>query len=815
MAVRSVFAIDVDDSKFVEFQKLFAQYQEAVVGMPGAWNQIANSTDEAAASLDSLTKKSGGLNAAANARAMAQGRAADMQKRADTEALSRSGKLGKASDNLSASASQTAMAWRSIAGDAKRVYGSVDSATKSLAKWSLMKGVLGGLLGVGGGLAGLDRLASSAAYGRRQSMSSGVPFGDRNAFKTDYGRFVDPDGMIANVATAKTDATSDQYRGLLGSGLSPGQIQNQNAADLSVSLLHELPKLFPKGADDPLLGTTAEARGLTSVISPDEIKAYLRASPKERADQDQAYAADKRGMAVDGGTLKAWTDLNTQLTRAGSEIEKAFVVGLAPLAPEFGDLSKSAVALVGDFLKSKEIKEDLDGLATGLGNLDKALHDPSSWWNRAGGALNTLAKKEQDAGAATHSWLMNNAPWLNPANFDTYAGGSIGTHHAAKRGRWLADVPEAEHERAAGKLKAMGGHPANKIEAIARGHVGSNETGTTPDTMPPSAPQSGDENAKQSEVKAYIRAQAAARGIDPDTAVRVALSEGLRGWDTGRDGPSHAGDYKTSFGAYQLHYGGSGISGMNAMGLGDDFTKQTGMDARDPKTWRAQVDFALNRAAKAGWTDWHGAANTGISKWEGIGTYRGSVPATASPATPAERGIVGSSPFGTIGDRAAFDAEQRRTAGQAKAGDEALLAAYKRQQASPPTASLSHPQSHAWAKLSEGRTKDDRIELGDATMSAAHTYGHPAFDARARGAVQARNHAMSDRVFSDDDLAAVKAARGARPASDDRGSSLDKAKGKSSGLNLDQYHRKQGHDISIMNASGADVSSSAGQASYG
>lgn len=99
----------------------------------------------------------------------------------------------------------------------------------------------------------------------------------------------------------------------------------------------------------------------------------------------------------------------------------------------------------------------------------------------------------------------------------------------------------------------------------------------------------------------YIREAAKARGIDPDTAVAVAKSEGLR---------SFLGDGGRSGGAFQLFTGG---------GLGNEFTKKTGLDPLDPANERATIDFALDDAKKNGWKAFNGAKNTGIGRWAGIG----------------------------------------------------------------------------------------------------------------------------------------------------------------------------------------------------
>jgi hypothetical protein len=107
-------------------------------------------------------------------------------------------------------------------------------------------------------------------------------------------------------------------------------------------------------------------------------------------------------------------------------------------------------------------------------------------------------------------------------------------------------------------------------------------------------------------LSSYIQERAAAYGIDPRTALRVARSEGLA---------SFYGDYvngrPTSFGALQLHVGG---------GVGDEFRRATGLDPSNPANEKQTIDFALRIAAQRGWGPWHGAARVGVGQWEGIGS---------------------------------------------------------------------------------------------------------------------------------------------------------------------------------------------------
>ena len=111
-----------------------------------------------------------------------------------------------------------------------------------------------------------------------------------------------------------------------------------------------------------------------------------------------------------------------------------------------------------------------------------------------------------------------------------------------------------------------------------------------------------------SEVEAYIRQAAMRRGIDPDIAVRVAKSEGLAPgvWQSNL---YRNGVRERSYGPFQLYMGG---------GLGNEFERLTGKSAADPSTVFQQVDFALNQAARGGWSPFHGARRVGIGDRDGL-----------------------------------------------------------------------------------------------------------------------------------------------------------------------------------------------------
>jgi hypothetical protein len=105
------------------------------------------------------------------------------------------------------------------------------------------------------------------------------------------------------------------------------------------------------------------------------------------------------------------------------------------------------------------------------------------------------------------------------------------------------------------------------------------------------------------EIEAYIRTAAIARGIDPDVAVRIAMTEGGVTDPVRQSDIRGPGGREQSYGSFQLNTAG---------GLGSDALKM-GIDPRDPKQWKQAIDFALDTAAKKkSWADWHGARDNQI-----------------------------------------------------------------------------------------------------------------------------------------------------------------------------------------------------------
>jgi hypothetical protein len=171
VAVKSILEVDVDDTSFQAFYSSFQRYQEAIKRLPGAWAASNAGAHTAAETFADIS-----------AAMMAQ-----------NEMLARA---GRQSEKFAQTTSGVGNVMRNLQRSTKDVAGHIEQATRSLLKWT---GILSAV-GVGGGLFGIDRLAGAASSGRRSSQGLGLSFGGQRAFCTNFGRLVNPESFLGNVA---------------------------------------------------------------------------------------------------------------------------------------------------------------------------------------------------------------------------------------------------------------------------------------------------------------------------------------------------------------------------------------------------------------------------------------------------------------------------------------------------------------------------------------------------------------------------------------------------------------------------------------
>lgn len=343
MTIRSTLDIQVNDGAFRAYKAHFDNYQAAVAQLPGDWSKVSQSVGDSKKAFDDLVSKLVTQNYESQQYNLAQ----------------------KAADQL---VKNQVTSWKHMAISTRNIVTTVVSATENLIKWVGPMAVVTGLLGAAGGLFGLDRLAMSVAGGRRDIMGSGVQYGQRRAFETNFGRFVDTQSLIGNVSGSMYDATKPGYTALMAAGIPSSFIDKHNAADVSVELLQRLPALFA-GMNKRLIGPKAQALGLTNLISQENIVSVLSAQPGELTSQIRNYKRDTGSLDINQPGQLAYVNFLTQLDRAGKTIETVLVRGLAKWAEPLTHLSEAVVKLVIDVAGSNNFKQFMDTIGRGIENL--------------------------------------------------------------------------------------------------------------------------------------------------------------------------------------------------------------------------------------------------------------------------------------------------------------------------------------------------------------------------------------------------------------------------------------------------------------
>lgn len=364
MAIKTpIIAIDVDDGAFSRFAALFARYQAQLKQMPGQWKTIG---DEVDAVLDKAVAGAEGITDAAEATAGAAAAASVSFRQtfiAVGGAADEMGRVSGASRDAATSTQSQAKSWKDMARDARSFAGKIDSATRSLLRWTGLTGLISGILGAGG-LFGIDRLASSAGNARKSSLGLGTTPGEQSAFGINYGRVLsDPNGFLSGVNDALHDVTKRHT--LYGAGLGEADLAGKDTGQVSAELIPALKRIADQ-TPAALLGQVLQSRGLDQFITLQDFE-RLKATPAaEVAGYGRSYQKDAKDLDLNQQQLKAWQDLQVQLSRAGATIEKVFIVGLSKLADPIGHLSEAFVGLVQQVMKSDVIGGWIDKLASGI-----------------------------------------------------------------------------------------------------------------------------------------------------------------------------------------------------------------------------------------------------------------------------------------------------------------------------------------------------------------------------------------------------------------------------------------------------------------
>jgi hypothetical protein len=338
VTLQSTIDIDVNDAKFQRFADMFKKYEEALAKQPDVWKKIAAAQGTGATAFEKQT-------------------------RSLAEQVDAHRDLADALDKQNVTLTHTDRLWTTMARSTKEVSGNIVSATTSLLRWTGILGLVGGALGIGGFL-GIGDLSSSIAGQRRSRLGRGMGFGEQKAFGVDFGRFVDTDSFMDQVAEMEGDIRlqTPAFVGL-------GRRLSGNTEQDAIALLRRGFSVAHGTADPSNLGWMFQSAGLSGLFDPATRMRLFGTTPNEFEEQLKNNKIDTKAFDLKERVQRDYQEAATSLERFRGVTEATVANALDPFAKKIPQLTEEFSKAIAAFAKWPVIKEAIDSLADFADNI--------------------------------------------------------------------------------------------------------------------------------------------------------------------------------------------------------------------------------------------------------------------------------------------------------------------------------------------------------------------------------------------------------------------------------------------------------------
>ncbi len=275
--------------------------------------------------------------------------------------------VNKKATAFATASKHAAAAWSGIKKDAASFGSHIGNASKAALSFASRLGItsaIGGVIGLGGSLWGLDRLAASASSGRRSSSGLGMSYGQQQAFGVTYGRLIDAGGFAGAINQGRGNVAGPQAGAMFALQMDPARYGNTaDASTEAIRRIWQLTQRTPKH----MLGSLMQTHRLGDLNLQYEDLERLRKTPYGDISQFESDFKKRSGQfEVSDKQLKNWQDLNVALLAAGQKIHSVLIDGLAPLAKPITQLSEGFSEMVRSLLGSQGFKDLLQSATEGL-----------------------------------------------------------------------------------------------------------------------------------------------------------------------------------------------------------------------------------------------------------------------------------------------------------------------------------------------------------------------------------------------------------------------------------------------------------------
>lgn len=394
MTARSVIQVDVDDSKFREFHELFSEYERRLSEMPDDWQKVVGAIDDANDPMDHFSKSSKSskeflMIAAIQADAISKGmaRATGVQ------------------DKFNVRVKDGAIHMMRMQKASAAMHKSISGMGSILLKLGTVSAS-----GIGSTIAAIYGATSTLAGQNVQARGLGLKIGQTQAFSANFEKFGLGASDLGNVANAQGDVS--KWRAMIAAGLTPQQIQNEDAEQLTYDFARAASGKYRDWQKSGMpAASMAQAYGFTDFFSQQQLRTGASYTDSDWMKAQQKEIADARRNEIDQGTADKASDVKAALKSDWAQVMNEFNGQLARMSPELETMGKAAAAAAVSLLKvaGPEAKAVIDALQG----------PPVSRSDAAkGGVVGGLA--------TTGYWLRDNIPGLRNV-FSGSGSGSFGT----------------------------------------------------------------------------------------------------------------------------------------------------------------------------------------------------------------------------------------------------------------------------------------------------------------------------------------------------------------------------------------------------
>ncbi|HGL4258434.1 TPA: lytic transglycosylase domain-containing protein [Burkholderia dolosa] len=334
MAAKSIIDVEINDSAFREFHALFTGYQKKLEEMPDDWKKVIDVIDDAGSGMDDFAKSSmhskeflmiAAIQADSISKAM--NRATGVQDKFNTKAKDGAIQVGR------------------MAKFSKDLEKSILSMGKVLLKLGTVSAG-----GIGTALGAVYGATSMLAGQNLQARGLGLRIGQTQAFNANFEKFGLGSSDLGNVANAQGDVS--KWRAFIAAGLTPQQIQNEDAEQLTYDFARAASSKYRQWQQSGMpAASMAQAYGFTDFLSNQQLRTGASYSDQQWIAAQSKTLTDAKANEVNQGIADQASDIKAALQSDWAKVLNTFNEQLANASPELKAMGDAASAAAVNLLK--------------------------------------------------------------------------------------------------------------------------------------------------------------------------------------------------------------------------------------------------------------------------------------------------------------------------------------------------------------------------------------------------------------------------------------------------------------------------------